>query len=70
MGYTPSKADLDFWIKKCKEHYEYIATYINDVLCFGQNPLATIMELKKEYILKGIGKPEYYVSGMQHQRDG
>ena len=63
MGYKPSKADTDFWIKDCGDHYEYIATYVDDVLAFGKNPLATINELKKDYILKGIGKPEYYLGG-------
>jgi hypothetical protein len=63
MGYKPSKADADFWIKDCGTHYEYIATYVDDVLAFGKNPLRTINELKKDYILKGIGKPEYYLGG-------
>ena len=25
MGYLPSKADPDFWMKDCGTHYEYIA---------------------------------------------
>ena len=61
MGYRPSKADPDFWIKDCGTHYEYIATYVDDVLAFGKDPMATIEELKRDYILKGIGKPEYYL---------
>jgi len=61
MGYSPSHADPDFWIRNCGSHYEYIATYVNDVLCFGRDPMAMIMELKRDYILKGIGCPEYYL---------
>ena len=63
MGYTPSYADPDFWMKDMGDHYEYIATYVDDVLAFGRDPIATINELKQDYILKGIGFPEYYLGG-------
>lgn len=62
MGYTPSKADADFWIKKHKDgHYEYIANYVNDVISFSKDPMSVIEELKKDYMLKGVGEPEYYL---------
>jgi len=35
--------------------------YMDDILCFGKDPLSTIQELKWDYIPKGIGKPEYYL---------
>ena len=63
MDYKPSKADPDLWIKDCGTHYEYIARYIDDVLAFGKDPMSTILELRKDYILKGIGQPEYYLGG-------
>jgi hypothetical protein len=69
MGYRPSKADSDFWIKDCGTHYEYIATYVDDVLAFGKNPMATIDELKNDYILKGVGRPEYYLGGNVFELD-
>ncbi len=50
-------------MKDCGTHYEYIATYVDDVLAFGRDPLSTINELKRDYILKGIGTPEYYLGG-------
>jgi len=31
------------------------------VLCFGKDPMTTIKELQCDYILKGIGKPVYYL---------
>ncbi len=70
MGYTPSKADSDLWIKDLGTHYEYVATYVDDVLAFGKRPLDTIMELKKDYILKGIGRPEYFLGGDVTELDG
>ncbi len=50
MGYSPSRADPDFWIKNLGNCYEYVAEYIDDVLIFGANPMALIEELKRDYI--------------------
>ena len=36
LGFHPSLADSDFWIKDCGNHYEYIATYVDDLLVFSQ----------------------------------
>ncbi len=63
MGYRPSHADSDFWMKDCSTHYEYIATYVDDILSFSKNPMAVISEIKQDYVLKGIGAPEYYLGG-------
>ena len=64
MGYTPSKSDLAFWIKKYDDgHYEYIATYVADAISYSKDPMAVIKILKKEYILKDIKAPEYYLEG-------
>jgi hypothetical protein len=39
-------------------HYEYLATYVDDIL-----PMAVIKSLKKIYLLKNVGIPEYYLGG-------
>jgi hypothetical protein len=70
MGYQPSRADPDFWIKDCETHYEYLATYVDDVLSFSKDPMAVISELKKDYVLKGIGQPRYYLGGDVLELDG
>jgi hypothetical protein len=62
MGYVPSKADMDLWMKDCGTHYEYIARYVDDIIAFGKDPLATINKVKRDYILKGV-RPEYYLGG-------
>ena len=54
MGYRPSKADPDFWIKDCGDHYENVATYVDDVLAFGRDMLSIIREHMRSYILKVI----------------
>ena len=63
LGYRPSKADPDLWIKQVDDHYEYIARYVDDVIVFSKNPLFIINELKKTYIMKDVGKPQYYLGG-------
>jgi hypothetical protein len=64
MGYTPSKADSDLWMKQYSDgHYEYIANYVDDVILFSRDPMKVIEELKKDYPLKGVGEPEYYLGG-------
>ena len=63
MGYLPSKADTDFWYRDAGDYYEYLATYVDDILVYSKRPMDTINELKKHYVLKGIGKPEYYLGG-------
>ena len=31
MGFWPTKVDKDFWIWKQEDHYEYLATYVDDI---------------------------------------
>ena len=70
MGFRPSKADTDFWMKDMGTHYEYCACYVDDVLFYSLDPMALINELKRDYILKGIGQPEYYLGGDVVELDG
>ena len=55
MGFTPSKADFDLWIRPMEGHYEYVAAYVDDILAFSKDPMSIIEEIKKEYMLKGVG---------------
>jgi Reverse transcriptase (RNA-dependent DNA polymerase) len=70
MGYHPTKADADFWIKDCGTHYEYMARYVDDLLSFSLDPMAVMDEVKKDYMLKGVGVPEYYLGGNIETLDG
>ena len=60
MGFRPSAPDADFWIKKVGDHYEYVATYVDDLLVLSKDPMKLIAEIQKDYMLKGIGIPEYF----------
>jgi hypothetical protein len=44
-------------------NYEYLATYEDDILIGSKDPMAIIMALKKTYMLKSVGIPEYYLGG-------
>ena len=63
LGYRPTKADPDVWIKKVDDHYEYICRYVDDVIVFSKDPMAVMKELQKTYTMKGVGKPQYYLGG-------
>jgi hypothetical protein len=63
MRYSPMEADPDLWIIDKGTHYEYFARYVDDIIAFGKDPLSTINKVKRDYILKGFCKPEYYLGG-------
>lgn len=63
LGFAPSAPDANLWMRDCGDHFEYIATYVDDLLVMSRDPIKIIDQLKKEYILKGVGTPEYYLGG-------
>ena len=63
LGFRPSKADPDFWIRDRQDHYDYIARYVDDIIVFSKDPMSIMTELKKTYIMKDVGKPQYYLGG-------
>jgi hypothetical protein len=68
--FKPSRTDLDLWYRKVGDYYEYIATYVDDILAFSKDPMTLIEEVKKDYVLKGVGIPEYYLGrNMEEVRD-
>jgi hypothetical protein len=44
-------------------HYEYLATYFDDILNGSKDPMAVIKSLEKIYTLNSVGIPEYYLDG-------
>jgi hypothetical protein len=63
LGFVPSRADFNLWMKDCGTHYEYIATWVDDLLIMSRDPMEIIKGLEKDYKLKGVGAPEYYLGG-------
>ena len=68
IGFKPSHADPDLWMKDCRT--QYVATWVDNILVMSKEPLKVIQEFKEagEYELKGVGAPEYYLGGDLQQR--
>ena len=66
LGFKPSWADANIWIREMKDHYEYIGVYIDDLIVCSKDPLSILDKLKEPqgpYKLKGVGSPKYYLGG-------
>ena len=69
MGYTPSKADPNMFYKDMGDHYEYLASYVDDILIWSKDPMHAMKRLMAIYTMKGVGIPEYYLGGNVEQLD-
>jgi hypothetical protein len=49
--------------KSSHYEYEYLATYVDDILIWSKDPMEVIKALEKTYMLKIVGIPEYYLGG-------
>jgi len=65
MGFTPSLADPDLWIRDAGDCYEYICVYVDDLMAIMKDPQGFFdtLSTKYGYILKGVGQPEYHLGG-------
>ena len=63
LGFKPSKSDYDLWFREADNHYEYLARYVDDVIVFSKDPLSVIQKLKITYMMKDVGRPQYYLGG-------
>ena len=55
IKFHPSKADHDLWMRKTKDgSYEYIARFVDDVICFSKNPQAILDYLRKFSATHGL----------------
>ena len=63
MGFKVCKSDRNLWMRDKGEYYEYLVTYVDDILAWSKDPMSIMKELEEVYILKGVGVPEYYLGG-------
>jgi hypothetical protein len=63
LGFKNTKHDPDLWMMDKSSHYEYLATYVDEILIWSKDPMAVIKVLEKMYMLKCVGIPEYYLVG-------
>ncbi len=70
MDFIPSKAEDDIWMKKKRDHYEYIVRYVDDLLIISQDPktITNQMETKFKLKLKNTGPIKYHL-GSNFERD-
>ena len=64
MGFKPSKAEEDIWMRDMGDHYEYLACYVDDLAIASRNPQAIIDALEgapHNFKLKGTGTMEFHL---------
>ena len=63
MGFVPSKAEADIWMRDMGDHYEYIAVYVDDLLIVSNNPQELTDTFMKEhnFKLKGTGPISFHL---------
>ena len=70
MGFIPSKAEPDIWMRPNGDAYEYIGVYVDDLAIIARNPgeIADILQTKYKFKLKGTGPITFHL-GMDFIRD-
>jgi hypothetical protein len=63
LGFKKAKHDPDLGMVDKSSHYEYLATYVDDILIWSKDLMEVIKSLEKTYMLKSVGIPEYYLGG-------
>jgi hypothetical protein len=71
MGFFPSRAEEDIWMRDMGDHYEYIAVYVDDLAIASKDPQKIIDSLEAkphELKLKGTGPMTFHL-GCDFYRD-
>ena len=66
LGFTPTYADPDVWIRDAGDCYEYVVMYVDDLLTALKNPKEFYETLSKDpynYKLKNVEEPSYHLGG-------
>ena len=61
LGWKQSRADPDVWMKDCNTHWEYLCTYVDDILIMSKHPEKFMDELQKTFKMKGVGPRAYHL---------
>ena len=48
-------------MRDMKDHWEYICVWVDDMLIISKDTKAIVDVLEKEYTVKGVGDPKYYL---------
>ena len=55
MGFKPYEAEPDFWYPKTSNGFEYVAQYVDNIICFSKEPEKILQRLQQHYTLNGVG---------------
>ena len=63
LGFTPSRADPDLWIKRNEDGiYNFIATHVDDLIIVSKNPEEYLSLIEQEFALRNTeANPSYYL---------
>jgi hypothetical protein len=73
LGFAPSKADSDVWMRDCSDYYEYVCVYVDDLAIAMRDPKAFTDALIEQfgYTLKGVGPMSYHLGAdIYRDQDG
>ena len=70
MGFKPSCAEKDIWMRVNGDHYEYVVVYVDDLGVAAKVPSIIVEELMRRYgfKLKGTGPIQFHL-GSDYFRD-
>ena len=71
MGFKPSRADQDLWIRKSDDYdgYDYIATHVDDIIIVAKDPSKYMTQLEQDFKLRDVSdSPEYYLGNDLRQQ--
>jgi hypothetical protein len=70
MGFFPSRAERDIWMRDKGDHWEYVAVYVDDLLIVSKNPkdITDTLERDHKFKLKGSGPISFHL-GCDFMRD-
>ena len=69
LGFKPSRADPDLWIKQTPYGYDMIATHVDDIIIASKCPQNYVALIEQEYALRNIEPdPSYYLGARLKRR--
>ncbi|MEM7297750.1 MAG: reverse transcriptase domain-containing protein, partial [Bacteroidota bacterium] len=56
MDFRPSRADPDLWIRISDDYngYDYIATWVDDIICVGKNPQKYMEAIAQQFDMRNV----------------
>jgi hypothetical protein len=54
LGFKKTKHEPDLWMVDNSSHYEYLATYADDILIWSKDPMADVKTLENTFAFQNI----------------